>query len=151
MELIFHDIYLQSDYAADPAAAPGRLDSILQTVQSDPGFYHLVKPEAAAQSDLYRAHDQAYVAQIKRDRKLYEMAALAAGGAITAAELGWRGWPAFAVIRPPGHHASGGHCWGFCFFNNDDNDSRTHGRFAQEPPAWDISRYMDASLTNSER
>jgi acetoin utilization deacetylase AcuC-like enzyme len=22
------------------------------------------------------------------------------------------------LIRPPGHHASSDHCWGFCFFNN---------------------------------
>ena len=118
MELVFHEKYLQSDYATDPAAAPGRLDGILQTLRSDPGFYQIAKPEAAAESDLYRAHDQAHVLQIKRDRKLYEMAALAAGGAITAAELAWQGRPAFAVIRPPGHHASTGHCWGFCFFNN---------------------------------
>ena len=26
--------------------------------------------------------------------------------------------PAFAVIRPPGHHASGNDAWGFCYFNN---------------------------------
>jgi len=28
------------------------------------------------------------------------------------------GYPAFAVIRPPGHHASADSCWGFCYFNN---------------------------------
>ena len=28
------------------------------------------------------------------------------------------GQPAFALLRPPGHHASAGSCWGFCFFNN---------------------------------
>jgi acetoin utilization deacetylase AcuC-like enzyme len=26
--------------------------------------------------------------------------------------------PSFALIRPPGHHASADSCWGFCFFNN---------------------------------
>ena len=26
--------------------------------------------------------------------------------------------PAFALIRPPGHHASRSSCWGFCYFNN---------------------------------
>ena len=43
---------------------------------------------------------------------------LAAGGAINAAELATNAQPAFALIRPPGHHASADHCWGFCFFNN---------------------------------
>ena len=26
--------------------------------------------------------------------------------------------PSFALIRPPGHHASADSAWGFCFFNN---------------------------------
>jgi acetoin utilization deacetylase AcuC-like enzyme len=26
--------------------------------------------------------------------------------------------PAFAVIRPPEHHASADSCWGFCYFNS---------------------------------
>ncbi|MCP3891065.1 MAG: histone deacetylase family protein, partial [Desulfobulbaceae bacterium] len=28
------------------------------------------------------------------------------------------GNPSFALIRPPGHHASSDSCWGFCYFNN---------------------------------
>ena len=46
------------------------------------------------------------------------MALLSAGGAISASEIAFDGEPAFACIRPPGHHASGASCWGFCYFNN---------------------------------
>ncbi len=52
-----------------------------------------------------------------RDEGLYEVAALAAGGAIQAARRSLTA-PAFALIRPPGHHASADSCWGFCYFNN---------------------------------
>ncbi|NNK13295.1 MAG: histone deacetylase family protein, partial [Desulfofustis sp.] len=48
---------------------------------------------------------------------LFDIAALAAGGAIQAARQALSE-PSFAVIRPPGHHASASSCWGFCYFNN---------------------------------
>ena len=49
--------------------------------------------------------------------KEFDIAALAAGGAIKAAQIALAE-PCFAVIRPPGHHASAGSAWGFCYFNN---------------------------------
>jgi acetoin utilization deacetylase AcuC-like enzyme len=52
-----------------------------------------------------------------REKGLYEISALAAGGAIQAAKIGLRE-SCFAAIRPPGHHASADSAWGFCYFNN---------------------------------
>jgi acetoin utilization deacetylase AcuC-like enzyme len=49
---------------------------------------------------------------------LFEAASLAAGGAICAAEQALQGDAAFALIRPPGHHASANRAWGMCYFNN---------------------------------
>ena len=46
------------------------------------------------------------------------MASLAAGGAVLAAEIAFSGEPAFACIRPPGHHASRNSSWGYCAFSN---------------------------------
>ena len=48
----------------------------------------------------------------------FEAASLAAGGAIAAAELALQGEPAFALVRPPGHHAAANRAWGMCYFNN---------------------------------
>lgn len=118
MKIIFHEKYYHSDYAGDPAAAPGRLDGIMEIVSGNRSRYEVIRPEAAAEEDILRAHGGAHVERIKSNRLLYDMASLAAGGAILAAERAYGGHPSFAVIRPPGHHASADSCWGFCFFNN---------------------------------
>jgi len=118
VKIIFHERYYNSSYAADPAAAPGRLEGIMKKISADPSFYEILTPTAASEEDILRAHGAAHVRHIKENTLLYELASLAAGGAIRAAQEGFRGNPAFAVIRPPGHHASSDSCWGFCYFNN---------------------------------
>ena len=102
----------------DPAASPGRLESIMNIIKSKPDDYEIITPEPATEKDILRAHGNRHYEYIKNDPLLYELAALAVGGSILAAEEGFNGNPAFAVIRPPGHHASADSCWGFCFFNN---------------------------------
>ncbi len=118
MKIVFHKKFLSSDYAPDPAAARVRLDSILSIVSSRPDRYDVIQPSPASEEDILRAHSSAHYRRIRRDQRLYELASLAAGGAILAAEQAYLGSPSFAVLQPPGHHASGDSCWGFCFFNN---------------------------------
>jgi len=63
-------------------------------------------------------HEASYIEEIKQHKKLYQAAALAAGGAIESARLAMQGEKSFALIRPPGHHAGYKRKWGFCVFNN---------------------------------
>jgi len=114
MRIIYHDCYNEV-YASDPAASAGRLESIQIELG---GIYDFVEPELASEDDLRRVHTQSHIESIKMNPHLHEIACLSAGGAIKAAQMAMEGEPCFGLIRPPGHHASSDHCWGYCYFNN---------------------------------
>ncbi len=115
LKIIFHEKFYQF-YTHDPAAASGRLEPIVKELKAH--SYEFITPEPASEVDILRAHTPRHLESVKRDSIVYGMALLAAGGAIKAAQLAYDGMPTFAVIRPPGHHASADSCWGFCYFNN---------------------------------
>ncbi|KXB06904.1 acetylpolyamine aminohydrolase [candidate division MSBL1 archaeon SCGC-AAA382A20] len=118
MKVIFHENFKNSSYASNPAASEGRIESILEELEKYPDF-EFIEPEPAEISELKLAHSNSHIDKIKRRGKpLFEMACLAAGGAIKTAEIAYRGEPAFGLIRPPGHHASPNSAWGFCYFSN---------------------------------
>jgi len=112
MKVVWSEKFIDS-YTSDPAAASGRMEAILDVIKDRVTF---VEALPAAEEDIAACHTGAHIAYIRRIG-LYDIAALAAGGAIQAAEIGMKE-PCFGLIRPPGHHASAGSCWGFCFFNN---------------------------------
>lgn len=112
MNVIFHKEFYQV-YASDPAAADGRMEVIVQTIQDKVEFVTAVP---ATEDQILAVHTR-YHLELVRERGLYSVAALAAGGAVQAATLGLTE-PCFGLIRPPGHHASSISAWGFCCFNN---------------------------------
>lgn len=110
--IVTHERYLE-DYPTAGVECPERLESILPAVEDLPRR----TPEPAGEQDILRVHTAAHYHGIKSS-PVYEAAMLSAGGAILAGEIGMTSVPAFAAIRPPGHHASPNSAWGFCFFNN---------------------------------
>ena len=111
MKVVFHDDFYQV-YTSDPASAPGRMEAIVAEIESDVEF---VQAQPADDADIARVHDQAHIDSVRREG-LFSICALAAGGAVQTATLGLDE-PCFGLLRPPGHHASAGSAWGFCYFN----------------------------------
>ena len=112
MKVIYHKDFLQR-YAMDPAAADGRIEAVVREIQDLATFIEAVP---AAEKDIAAVHTRTHMEMVRREG-VFDIAALAAGGAIQAAETGLHE-PCFALIRPPGHHASADSSWGFCYFNN---------------------------------
>jgi acetoin utilization deacetylase AcuC-like enzyme len=112
MKVVFHEDFYPV-YTSDPASSAGRMESIVAAIESRVEF---VLAQPATQKEIEAAHSKSHI-DFVRQSGLYDIAALAAGGAVKAAGIGLAE-PAFGLIRPPGHHASADSSWGFCFFNN---------------------------------
>lgn len=100
-------------YNNDPAAAPGRIESIRRAIVDEVEF---IRATPARKEDIEAVHSTSHIGHVSR-LGLYDIAALAAGGAIQAARTGLVE-PCFALVRPPGHHAYPDASYGYCFFNN---------------------------------
>jgi acetoin utilization deacetylase AcuC-like enzyme len=112
MKVIFHEDFYKV-YTSDPAAENGRIEAVMEVID---GKVELITARNALLDDIEAVHTLAHIERVK-NMGLHEIASLAAGGAIQAAEMGMKE-PCFALIRPPGHHASSDSAWGFCFYSN---------------------------------
>ncbi len=134
--LVYDPVFLEHDTGSHPENAM-RLKYILEALENY-GLrdkMHPIPPVEASVEQLSSYHHLWYIEKVAElagkgggcldpdtvaSRKSYEAALKAAGGVITAVDHVMKGQTdsAFAMVRPPGHHALAGRAMGFCLFNN---------------------------------
>ena len=133
---VYDPIYLEHDQPSHPENAR-RLKRILSTLENEgmlPRLKHL-EPRPATAEELQRVHVPAHIERVRRmaqagggnldpdtytSPRSFDAALMAAGGVVQAVEAVLTGEVAngFALVRPPGHHATATRAMGFCLFNN---------------------------------
>jgi acetoin utilization deacetylase AcuC-like enzyme len=138
--IYYSPVFLEHNPGPDHPEVPKRL-KVITTELARSGLLKsrkcaYVKPRPARREDLTLVHESDYVELIRKtcaagggvidlgdtvvSPRSYDVAVLAAGAIIDAVSLvaSRKAKNAFALVRPPGHHAGVYYALGFCLFNN---------------------------------
>lgn len=135
--LVYHPDYLKHKQLPGHPEAPERLEVTLDYFKTTGLIKELdaITAEPATAEDVMRVHSKEHIDSLRKLSEeggghmgtdayvcpqTYSVALLAAGGVTGAGDAVWRGVVdnCFALIRPPGHHASRNRAAGFCYLNN---------------------------------
>ncbi len=135
VQIIWHPSSLDHDPGPGHPESPARIKAILEELRL-PDYSPIVEWSEAAPAEprlLERVHPSAYLERLEAMARRgggmvdgdtflsagsYVAATHAAGAAAEMARRALEGQPAFAAIRPPGHHAIADVSMGFCLINN---------------------------------
>ena len=135
-QIIYSEEFNKHDNMGHPENAQRTVVMMNEIKKSS--FYkelEFIKPEILKEKILHDIHSERMIEQIKQMseqytswidldtyvcRSDYETARLAAGGLLLACNnvINGKADNAYALVRPPGHHATKSRSMGFCLFNN---------------------------------
>jgi acetoin utilization deacetylase AcuC-like enzyme len=136
--LVIAEAYVEHLTGEGHPEQPSRVTAITERLRAD-GLLdkaRTIAPRAATDEEILRCHSPDYLRIVHEDvaeglhrlstgdtplsARSLEIARLATGGLLAAVDevMAGRLQNAFAVVRPPGHHATPKKGMGFCLFNN---------------------------------
>lgn len=134
--IVWHPASVKHHAGPGHPESPARVEAIIARLRSwEPSTVTLewCEAEAASEHAIRRVHTEVHLERLRRlaergggaldgdtlmNEHSLDAALRAAGAAMESVRRTLAGQPAFAPVRPPGHHATAERAMGFCLINN---------------------------------